>query len=123
MFSAAATGNYTLDFSGDIDDMKISVGTRTLTLLQDLTINNTLTIDSVEFLVGVGRKFLVSGDVITNETNYSATATVSLVGSSDQTLTSGPVGFWSTSTFQSPAGTCCWPPTSFSEASLAAKGS
>ena len=86
MFSAAATGNYTLDFSGDIDDMKISVGTRTLTLLQDLTINNTLTINSVASIVGVGLKFLVSGDVTSNDTSYSASAIVSLVGSADQSL-------------------------------------
>ncbi len=87
-----ASGSYTVDFAGSIDDLRINVGnggSNTVTLNQNLTVNNTLTIQSVNNLIGSGgvRELLVSGDVTSNDTVFASTSSrVSLVGSSNQRL-------------------------------------
>ncbi len=88
--SRGANRDYTFDFAGSIDDLEFASNFRTVTLAQDLTINNDLYITSVALLFG-NKDYLVSGNVITADNDYESnnTSNIKLVGTADQSI-SGP---------------------------------
>ncbi|MCP3936083.1 MAG: hypothetical protein GY708_12010, partial [Actinomycetia bacterium] len=81
-----AGGSTDVDFTGTIDDVEVDGSG--LELLQDLAVNDTLTITSLSSLRGPG-DLKVSGGVTSNDASWVVIddAYVSLVGSTDQTLT------------------------------------
>ena len=83
-------GHYYADFGGSVDDLEINTGNYVIYLKADLAVTNDLTLTSVGGIVGSGGTYQlqVSGDVISNDTSFAnSDASVSLVGSANQTLT------------------------------------
>ena len=83
-------GHYYADFGGSVDDLEINTGNYVIYLKADLAVTNDLTLTSVGGIVGSGGTYQlqVSGDVTSNDTSFAnSDASVSLVGSANQTLT------------------------------------
>ncbi|WP_041780004.1 hypothetical protein [Allocoleopsis franciscana] len=83
------TGNQTVDSTAALYNLEVAAATGSLTLVKDLVVNNDLTITDVSQIVGNGGTFniKVSGDVITNDANFSNTnSAIQLVGSTDQSI-------------------------------------
>ncbi len=78
---------YNFVFSGSIDDLVLDPGdSGDLAFHQNLTVNNTLLFSHVRNLNG-GVQLRVAGDVRSDDGSVTGGTTVSLVGSTDQTLT------------------------------------
>ncbi|MBD1942561.1 cadherin-like domain-containing protein [Coleofasciculus sp. FACHB-712] len=83
------TGNQTVDSTAALYNLEVATPTGSLTLVKDLVVNNDLTITDVNQIVGSGGTFniKVTGDVITNDANFSNTnSAIQLVGSTDQSI-------------------------------------
>jgi predicted Rdx family selenoprotein len=88
------TGNQTVDSTAVLYNLEVAIASGNLTLVKDLVVNNDLTITDVNQIFGSGGIFniKVSGDVITNDANFSnGNSAIQLVGSTDQSISGAGV--------------------------------